>query len=564
MATASPNILVVEDDRETRSLIAKYLRGNGCNVAAATDGREMARAMADHRVDLLILDVMLPGEDGLSLCRKVRAESQVPIIMLTARGEDVDRILGLEMGADDYLAKPFNPRELLARINAVLRRQAAAQTVSATNGATALTFLGWRIDFRLRELRNPAGARVAMTSAEFDLLRTFCERPGRVLSRESLLDLTQGRNSGSFERSIDVLVSRIRRKIETDPQEATMIKTVRSGGYMFTPTVETPARQRAVMKPLGFLNLRGISGQIAALVVASIVALHLIITVTFLIHRPDQLEPSIDRRHSQLAAAVQLLGAAPATERPRLLADIKRAFPQLDVENLVSGAPPASHEPCGPELHGLHRRLGPNYQVFSLADDDSLHKVGIVLPDGAMLSANLLQGSAATSVLGRPVDDDTAVRGHQRHPAQPVGGARLDRAAVFLRQGRRGIQPRRHRRAACRSVGPRKSVRWRRRSTGCGSGSPALIDDRTKMLAAISHDLRTPITRMRLRSEFIEDDGHRSRMLQRSRPDALDAGIGAVVPAQRSQARIHDAGRYRKHAATDHRPIHRHGTQGRL
>jgi two-component system OmpR family response regulator len=161
--------------------------------------------------------------------------------MLTARGEDVDRILGLEMGADDYLAKPFNPRELLARINAVLRRQAAAQTVSATNGAVALCFTGWRIDFRLRELRNPAGARVAMTSAEFDLLRTFCERPGRVLSRDSLLDLTQGRNAGSFERSIDVLVSRIRRKIEPDPQEPTMIKTVRSGGYMFTPAVKAVA-----------------------------------------------------------------------------------------------------------------------------------------------------------------------------------------------------------------------------------------------------------------------------------------------------------------------------------
>jgi two-component system OmpR family response regulator len=247
MVTASPNILVVEDDRETRALIAKYLRTNACNVTTANDGREMARGMTDHRVDLLILDVMLPGEDGLSLCRKVRAESQVPIIMLTARGEDVDRILGLEMGADDYLAKPFNPRELLARIKAVLRRQ-AAQTVSATNGATALAFLGWRIDFRLRELRNPAGARVAITSAEFDLLRTFCERPGRVLSRDSLLDLTQGRSAGSFERSIDVLVSRIRRKIEPDPQDASMIKTVRSGGYMFTPAVEAvafPANDRA-------------------------------------------------------------------------------------------------------------------------------------------------------------------------------------------------------------------------------------------------------------------------------------------------------------------------------
>jgi two-component system OmpR family response regulator len=243
MGMASPSILVVEDDRETRALIAKYLSSNTFAVTTATNGSEMARAMAGRRVDLLILDVMLPGEDGLSLCRKVRAESQTPIIMLTARGEDIDRILGLEMGADDYLAKPFNPRELLARINAVLRRQAANPAVSATHGATALTFLGWRIDFRLRELRNPAGARVAMTSAEFDLLRTFCERPGRVLSRDSLLDLTQGRKFGSFERSIDVLVSRIRRKIEPDPQDATVIKTVRSCGYMFTPMVDmaTPA-----------------------------------------------------------------------------------------------------------------------------------------------------------------------------------------------------------------------------------------------------------------------------------------------------------------------------------
>jgi two-component system, OmpR family, response regulator len=241
MVRSPPNILVVEDDRETRSLIAKYLRTNACNVATAADGREMARAMNDHRVDLLILDVMLPGEDGLSLCRKVRAESHVPIIMLTARGEDVDRIVGLEMGADDYLPKPFNPRELLARINAVLRRQQAARNASAIDGAAALAFQGWHIDFRLRELRNPEGARVAMTSAEFDLLRTFCERPGRILSRDSLLDLTQGRSAGSFERSIDVLVSRIRRKIEPDPQEATLIKTVRSGGYIFTPRVEAVA-----------------------------------------------------------------------------------------------------------------------------------------------------------------------------------------------------------------------------------------------------------------------------------------------------------------------------------
>src|SRR5258708_37378960 len=143
MAQAAPNILVVENDRETRTLIAKYLRNNACNVTTATDGREMFRAMSDHRVDLVILDVMLPGEDGLSLCRKLHAQSQTPIIMLTARGEAVDRILGLEMGADDYLAKPFNPRELLARINAALRRQAAARTASTTEGATALSSARW-------------------------------------------------------------------------------------------------------------------------------------------------------------------------------------------------------------------------------------------------------------------------------------------------------------------------------------------------------------------------------------------------------------------------------------
>jgi len=249
MALPNPNILVVEDDRETRTLIAKYLRNNACNVTAVSDGREMSRAMADHRVDLIILDVMLPGEDGLSLCRKLRAEGQTPIIMLTARGEDVDRIVGLEMGADDYLPKPFNPRELLARINAVLRRQAAAQAKSSIEGASTLAFESWRIDLRLRELRNPDGARVAVTSAEFDLLRTFCERPGRVLSRDSLLDLTQGRSTGSFERSIDVLVSRIRRKIEPNPADPTMIKTVRSGGYLFTPRTEA-VRTEAVAASL--------------------------------------------------------------------------------------------------------------------------------------------------------------------------------------------------------------------------------------------------------------------------------------------------------------------------
>ena len=238
---SAKHILIVEDERPIREMISFGLRRAGFEVVEAENCQSAREMIVNHRPDLALIDWMLPDMSGLELTRALKRDREtrdLPIIMLTARAEEGDKIAGLEGGADDYVTKPFSPRELLARINAVLRRQAAAQTASVTNGATALTFLGWRIDFRLRELRNPEGARVAMTSAEFDLLRTFCERPGRVLSRDSLLDLTQGRNAGSFERSIDVLVSRIRRKIESDPQEATMIKTVRSGGYMFTPNVE--------------------------------------------------------------------------------------------------------------------------------------------------------------------------------------------------------------------------------------------------------------------------------------------------------------------------------------
>lgn len=232
----SPHILVVEDDQEISRLVARYLRANDCRVSVSTDGRQMDAALETSRIDLIVLDLMLPGEDGLSLCRRLRAKSSVPIVMLTAKGEEIDRIVGLEIGADDYLSKPFNPRELLARIRAVLRRAAVNDRPSAR--ARALTFLGWRLDGALRELRDPKGARVAVTDAEFDLLQALCERAGRVLSRDQLLDLTQGRAAAPFERSVDVLVSRLRRKIESDPQHPTVIKTVRSGGYLFAPSVE--------------------------------------------------------------------------------------------------------------------------------------------------------------------------------------------------------------------------------------------------------------------------------------------------------------------------------------
>jgi two-component system OmpR family response regulator len=182
---------------------------------------------------------MLPGEDGLSLCRRLRAESDLPVIMLTAMREDIDRIVGLEIGADDYLPKPFNPRELLARIRAVLRRAGAVTSRGAPSGpGPALRFAGWRLEPGCRRLVGPDGHEADLTGGEFDLLLAFAERPGRVLSRDQLVDLTRGREAVPFDRSVDSQISRLRRKIESDPSRPALIKTVRSGGYVFTPVVE--------------------------------------------------------------------------------------------------------------------------------------------------------------------------------------------------------------------------------------------------------------------------------------------------------------------------------------
>src|SRR5262245_204195 len=240
---AMPHILGVADDREIAALLAKFLSRNGCRVTTAAGGKDMRRALADWRIDLVVLDLMLPGEDGLALCRKLRADSVLPVIMLTAMREDIDRIVGLEVGADDYLPKPFNPRELLARIRAVLRRAgaAAAHTPAGSDGGASpplLRFGGWRLDPQGRRLTDSSGADIDLTGGEFDLLLALAGRPGRVLSREQLLDLTRGREVAAFDRSIDSQVSRLRRKIETDPSRPALIKTVRGGGYVFTPSVK--------------------------------------------------------------------------------------------------------------------------------------------------------------------------------------------------------------------------------------------------------------------------------------------------------------------------------------
>jgi two-component system OmpR family response regulator len=229
-------VVVVEDDPEISQMMTNCMTDHGFEVAAARSGRDLDRVMSGGKIDCVILDVGLPGEDGLSICRRLRGKSSVPIIMVTGRGSETDRIVGLELGADDYLPKPFNPRELVARVRAVMRRSAGAEQTQAQVTQT-LVFEGWRLDMARRQLFTPEGAPRSLTSGEFNILSIFCQNARRVLSRDDLLDLLHGRAAAVFDRSIDVQISRLRRKIETNLKDPSFIKTVRYGGYFFTPQV---------------------------------------------------------------------------------------------------------------------------------------------------------------------------------------------------------------------------------------------------------------------------------------------------------------------------------------
>lgn len=242
-AIAAPTVLVVDDDDTIRSMLARFLGDHGMRVLEAGDGVGMAQRMAAEPVSVVLLDVMMPGDDGFTLCRKLRSTSQVPVILLTAMNGDTDRVVGLELGADDYIAKPFNPRELLARIRALLRR-ADADWRGAARGGSEYAFMGWKLNARHRSLVSPQGALTDLTSGEFDLLLAFLEHPQRVLSRDQLIDLVKGRVLTPFDRSIDVQVSRLRRKIEASPQRPNLIKTVRNEGYIFAADVSVAGEAR--------------------------------------------------------------------------------------------------------------------------------------------------------------------------------------------------------------------------------------------------------------------------------------------------------------------------------
>ncbi len=235
--TNPPHILIVDDHREIRDALVKYLEKNGMRATSAADAIAMDAAMKVGQFDLVVLDVMMPGEDGLSVCRRLRAQGGVPILMLTALGDETDRIVGLEVGADDYLPNPFNPRAWLARIKAILRRSDRVEVAGGSLAGRRLAFDRWVLDTDRRTLTDADGAEVALTTAEFRLLTAFLERPRFVLNREQLLDLTSGRASQVFDRTIDNQISRLRRKIEADPAKPTLIATVWGGGYSFSSDV---------------------------------------------------------------------------------------------------------------------------------------------------------------------------------------------------------------------------------------------------------------------------------------------------------------------------------------
>ncbi len=232
-----PHIVVVDDHREIRELLAKYLAKNGCSVSTATGGVELRQQLRNTHIDVVVLDIMMPGEDGLSLCRYIRQTSEIPVILLTAVTEDTERIVGLELGADDYVTKPFNPRELLARIRAILRRTVVAKPALEA-AYKVYCFDRWTLNVARHALLDADGVEHSLGSAEFRLLLALVSRAGRVLSRDQLLEITAGRSAQAFDRSIDNLVSRLRKRIEVDPQHPLLIKTVWGDGYTFAAAVE--------------------------------------------------------------------------------------------------------------------------------------------------------------------------------------------------------------------------------------------------------------------------------------------------------------------------------------
>ena len=341
--SGSAHILIVDDHREIRELVSRALTKDGFRVSTAADGRAMRKVLADSRIDLILLDLMLPGEDGLSLCRALRAESTIPIIMLTAKGDEVDRVIGLEMGADDYLPKPFGSRELIARIKAVLRRSHGhAPDPTPDRRPKRYRFDRWLLDTGARELLRDDGVTVPLSTGEYDLLLALVERPQRVLSRDQLLDLARGRAASAFDRSIDTQVSRLRKKLERDPGEPKIIKTVWGGGYMFTPRGD--ARMSRLLP-------QSLFGQTLLILLAGLIVSHLVGSWIYTSDREQAVRAVGGFATAQrIANLTRLVQEAPGDWRERIVAAPERP----DLPRLAARSPP----PPGPRGRPRSGRRG--------------------------------------------------------------------------------------------------------------------------------------------------------------------------------------------------------------
>ena len=556
----APHILIVDDHREIRDLVSRALSKEGFRVSTAADGRAMRKILADSRIDLILLDLMLPGEDGLSLCRALRAESNIPIIMLTAKGEEVDRVIGLEMGADDYLPKPFGSRELIARIKAVLRRsQERRSKGDSEQRPKSYHFDRWGLDTGSRALLRDDGVTVPLSTGEYDLLIALVERPQRVLNRDQLLDLARGRSAAGLDRSIDTQVSRLRKKLETRSQRPENHQDS-LGWRLHVHACGDPQMNRLLPKSL--------FGQTLLIFLAGLIVSHARRLMD--LHRGPRTGRARGRRIRRCPAHRQSDPARPGSAA-RMARTDRRRLERSDLARVTLGS---ASDDRGPERRDA--AVAQAIKEFlidqlSLAPDAATARVGIARrtvrclaagrpmmgrrPDDAWIPR--LRGSEAFAICRSrcPFRMDNGSRLRPTFPTAArhfrasswsrwrswrssfwgvdLGGAPRDgafgrRVAAAERLGRDVNAP------PLPETGTIETRQASRAFNNMQARLRNLIENRTRMLAAISHDLRTPLTLLRLRAENVEDQQERDKML--ATIAEMDSMIGETLKFARDEA----------------------------
>lgn len=504
------HILIVDDDREIRELVGNYLKKNGLRTTIVADGRQMRAFLEANTVDLIVLDIMMPGDDGLLLCRELRVgkHKATPVLMLTARNDETDRIIGLEMGADDYLTKPFSARELLARINAVLRRtRMLPPNLTVSESSRLIGFGQWQLDTSARHLLDDAGTVVALSGAEYRLLRVFLDHPQRVLSRDQLLNLTQGREADIFDRSIDLLVSRLRQRLGDDAREPEYIKTVRSEGLCVLAAGATgrgPSMKLAVPRP------RSLAARLALILFAGLVlAYGLSFASQFYERYQTAKHMMLDSLEQDVAISVAMLDRLTPAEREAWLPRLERRTYRYRLDAGEPGQPLALAD-APVAAHSIERALDGQYPLTlrTVADSRPHFQVLLRLRDGSPLTIDVTPAPVPLSgwlplvllvqLLLLLLCTGLAVR-------TAIGPlTRLVKAVEHL-DPNRPAQP-------LAETGPREVAHAAAAFNAMQARIADYLKERMQLLAAISHDLQTPITRMKLRVEFMDASSDRDKL----------------------------------------------------